>query len=271
LVKYKLKVTSGTLLTIGGHNSHYQPLYYIIDDKTYDKDVSYIELSESEKARKEFDVTIAYIRRESKDSDSNLYIQPNREYNDSISCTITDLSVTFIGNYLGYTEANYVSPTLIQNCITGYNFESTGGWTATCEPSYARNSGSRATVENVYGIFEKKSDEEEEKANFVNIIDDYLHGTYDAEKAYKSYMKMSFCNEHQFILNSGIRDNRTIIENMPKDEEWILDYEIVDSTGQPIDNFEPYLQEYEYDTQFGGHKKIEGNIVFNREKINVEK
>jgi hypothetical protein len=204
-------------------------------------------------------VKIVYTKRNPEASDKNLYIQPNRGITNPVHCEINNLSLTMRGDYFGYTEANYVSPTLIQNCITGYNFESTGGWTATSEPSYARNSGNRATVENVYGIFESNK--------FVNIIDDYLHGTYDEEKAYKAYMKMSFYNDHQFILNSGIRDNRTIIENMPKDEEWILDYEIVDSTGKTIDNFEPYLQEYEYDTQFGGHKKIEGNIIFNREKI----
>jgi hypothetical protein len=30
------------------------------------------------------------------------------------------------------------------------------------------------------------------------------------------------------ILNSGLRDNRTMIKNMPEGEEWILDYIILD-------------------------------------------
>ena len=219
-VSYTLKVISGKLYTIGGHNSHYKPLYYLIDRKKYTDDTSYITLEKPGEIGEEFSVTIVYERRNSSDTDDHLYIQPNRDYDDYISCTINDLSVVISGQYLGYTETNYVSPTLIQNCITGYDFESTGGWTATCEPSYARNSGSRATVENVYGIFEQKSGEK--NPSFVNIIDDYLHGTYNAEKAYKPYMKMSFYNGHQFILNSGIRDNRTLIENMPQEEEWII-------------------------------------------------
>ena len=36
------------------------------------------------------------------------------------------------------------------------------------------------------------------------------------------------------MLNSGIRDNRSMIKNMSKDEEWVLDYKIVDATGEQV-------------------------------------
>jgi hypothetical protein len=49
-------------------------------------------------------------------------------------------------------------------------------------------------------------------------------------------MKMVFTNTSQFILNSGLKDNRTTIEKISKGEEWILDYKLLDSNGNPLSN-----------------------------------
>jgi hypothetical protein len=47
-------------------------------------------------------------------------------------------------------------------------------------------------------------------------------------------MKLEFGSETQFVLNSGIRDNRSSIKNIPKGEEWILDVEILDEQGKAV-------------------------------------
>ena len=46
-----------------------------------------------------------------------------------------------------------------------------------------------------------------------------MNDTYREEKAYKSYLKVSTYDSDNFILNSGIKDNRTLIEEMPEGEE----------------------------------------------------
>lgn len=123
--------------------------------------------------------------------------------------------------YLGYTDSKFVSPTLIQNCINNYNFESKAGWVAV-----QSNNSEKPRVENVYGRFNNKK--------FSTVTDEFYNGSYDPKNKYKAYMKMSFNNANEFVLNSGIRDNRTMIENMPEGEEWVLDCKIVDNLGREL-------------------------------------
>jgi hypothetical protein len=75
---------------------------------------------------------------------------------------------------------------------------------------------------------------------------------------------MEFKANNQFVLNSGIRDNRTMIKNMPKDEEWVLDYKIVDATGkQVLDSagFQFFLKEFIYNKDSGAYSERTGSIV----------
>lgn len=123
--------------------------------------------------------------------------------------------------YLGYTDSKFVSPTLIQNCINNYNFESKAGWVAV-----QSNNSEKPRVENVYGRFNNKK--------FSTVTDEFYNGSYDPKNKYKAYMKMSFNNANEFVLNSGIRDNRTMIGNMPEGEEWVLDCKIVDNLGREL-------------------------------------
>jgi hypothetical protein len=75
-----------------------------------------------------------------------------------------------------------VSPTLIQNCITNYNFKSNSGWTATSSTGISSNV--KPSAEGVYGRFVDNT--------FKSIVDDYLDGDYEDTNTYKSYMKLEF-------------------------------------------------------------------------------
>jgi hypothetical protein len=75
-------------------------------------------------------------------------------------------------------------------------------------------------------------------------------------------MKMTFYLGSQFVLNSGIRDNRTTIENMNQGEEWVLDCIIKDSTGEPVSDFIFSMGEYIYNSHSGCYNLREGAISF---------
>jgi hypothetical protein len=76
-------------------------------------------------------------------------------------------------------------------------------------------------------------------------------------------MKLEFFDNNQFVLNSGIRDNRTVIQNMPVGEEWVLDCKIVNSTNDDVtDEFVFSLGEYVYNTYSGGYDARHGSITF---------
>jgi hypothetical protein len=62
------------------------------------------------------------------------------------------------------------------------------------------------------------------------------------------------------VLNSGIYDNRTLIGEMPRDEEWVLDCEVVDEKGKPLE-YSPLsfsLGEYLYDVDNGIYRERRG-------------
>jgi hypothetical protein len=82
-------------------------------------------------------------------------------------------------------------------------------------------------------------------------------------------MKMSFYDNTQFVLNSGIKDNRTMIKNMLEKEEWVLDYQIIKSDGSSIadDDFDFELGEYIYNTSTGGYNARTGYMSFETRDI----
>lgn len=257
LLSYKLKVNQGTLYTIGGHNaSFYTEMEVRHDDKTYKTSSSYVDFGNNGLAvGQTIEVFVRYNKfvPETTDWSPYIFIQPNRGRADEVWFTISELSLKYGEDYLGYTESEFVSPTLIQNCINNYNFESTGGWTATS--STKTSSVDRPKVENAYGRFENST--------FSTITEDFLSGSYTEGKTYTPYMKMEFYNNQQFVLNSGIRDNRTMIQNMPAGEEWVLDYKIVDANGNDANNkFDFSLGEYIYNTNSGGYNPRDGFITF---------
>jgi hypothetical protein len=160
--------------------------------------------------------------------------------------TISSINFSIDSNYYGYIDSEYISPTLIQNYVTNYNFKGNSGWTAT--QNFEISSDTKPSTEGVYGRFI-------EDEGFRSVVDDYLKGEYSDNNPYKSYMKLEFKQVGQFVLNSGIKDNRTSIKNMPKNEEWVLDYKIVNSSNEPVNNIEFSFKEFVYDKESGGYRE----------------
>jgi hypothetical protein len=88
--------------------------------------------------------------------------------------------------YLGYVDTEYVSPTLIQNYINNYNFDSTSGWTMTgnTRPILTK----QPSLSNCCGRFVT----EDGTKVFKSIIDDFVEGNYSEDNAYKPYMRLTF-------------------------------------------------------------------------------
>lgn len=267
LLKYSLTVNYGKLVTIGGHNSHYEPISYKVFNSSGTDLAEKLVQTESyvtfttPLTSGTYNVEIRYKKRVSTDGQKDLFLQPNRGTETYIDCKISNLSLTMVGDYLGYTESNFVSPTLIQNYITNYKFESDGGWTATA--SSGKVSKERATVESTYGRFGDTEDGDETN-KLITISEDFYASKYSEDRVYKARLKMLFFNNDQFVLNSGIRDNRTLVAEMPKNEKWVLDYKIVNDIGNPIEgnDFNITLGEYIYDSETGGYNERTGFINY---------
>ena len=272
VLKYQIEVNKGKLKTIGGHNACYEPLSYkVLNSSGVDlasgksHTGSYVTIDSEGLTEGTYQVEIKYKKRESDNSQKDLYLQPNRDTDLYIDCKLSNIFLIMEGDYLGYTEAEFVSPTLVQNCINNYKFESTGGWTATTNTS--QSSKEKAKVENVYGRFGDTTNEVEKYRDdtneFITISEDFYSGKYSKNREYKPLMKMSFFNTSQFALNSGIRDNRSLISEMPKNEEWVLDYKIVNNVGTIVNTaFSFSLGEYIYNTDTGGYNERTGFISF---------
>ena len=255
VLKYKLKVNHGSLVTIGGHNAYYKPISYKINGVKYNinsSNDSYVNVSGAPNS--EFNVEIRYEKRTPTNSgaQTDLFLQPNRGVTTYIDCTISNLSLTMEGEYLGYVDTDFISPALLQNYINNYNFESKSGWIATA--SNLASSSKKPEIENVYGRMDGK---------FISIIDDFYDGKYTTTTAYTPFMEMTFSNSNQFVLNSGPCENRTMIGNMPANDEWVLDYKILTSSGgyATKDTFSFSIGEYEYNKTTGGYAEKTGSQI----------
>ena len=88
-----------------------------------------------------------------------------------------------------------------------------------------------------------------------------VQGSYDPANDYKSYLKMSFSSDNQFVLNSGIRENRSVIGEMPEKEVWVLDYKIVDKdNNDKSDKFSFDLGDFSYNPTDDTQNKSTSNI-----------
>lgn len=262
IVSYKLKVVSGTLECIGGHNQSFSTYMQIKHSGvTYSTTSDLYTFEPGLEIGSEIEVIAKYnkIVPDTIDSSPYIFIQPNRGQSTAISFEIRDLVISLDENYLGYVDSEFTSPTLIQNFINNYNFESTGGWTTSA--STALSSAEKASVQNVYGRFSVPTPPASRE--FISIIDDFYNASYSESNIYTPYMKLSFSNPNTFVLNSGIRDNRSLIKNIQEGEEWVLDYKIVDKTGTVANNaFTWNLGEYIYNTSGHGYEERSGMINF---------
>ena len=155
--------------------------------------------------------------------------------------------------YYGYQNDEYKSPALIQNIITNAAFKGTSGWTG------AKWSGKeKAAVESVYGYFSNGS--------FVNSLDELQAGTFpQANKEYRTYLKIHFPTSNSVVINSGPYDNRTIIQNMEKNEQWALRYFCANKSSAN-DGLRVGLCECSYNTSSQSYDITESKIRFSEFK-----
>jgi hypothetical protein len=157
-----------------------------------------------------------------------------------------------------YTDVEYTSPSIIRNYITNPSFETTSGWIAT--GAHPKIDATKTLVESVYGRIgtDKK---------FISLLDDYLQGTYSEAYTYESLLKCDCgsTEDNKFILNSGLKDNRTMLNQIPENSEWVLDYSyyivnvvddketLTEATRKDNDELDFSIGEYLYDQSTGGY------------------
>ena len=178
-------------------------------------------------------------------------------------------------DYYGYIENQYTPPALVQNIITNTEFKNTSGWVGSYEgktPNHKKECGVK--VESVYGYFTTNGSN-----TFVSVIDDLASGEYNDSKAYQAYLKTIFPNKTQLdtpiLLNTGFYDNRIVIGNISKGEQWCLEYEILNENGAKINNgfnfelrevsYNPIKGCYDLGDTWGTYKN--GIITFTHEEI----
>ena len=156
--------------------------------------------------------------------------------------------------YYGYLNADYKSPALTTNLISGSALDSTHGWTGT---RYDSNSGDKAVVESVFGYFNN--------GVFVDSISEIKNGVFDPtdpNKSYESYLKITFPENvsSACVINSCIYDNRTLIGNISRSDQWALKCETLGGPGQLTFK----LQECKYDPANDCYDEAKGaGLVFN--------
>ena len=161
----------------------------------------------------------------------SVYVPALKKYCNKFTTDGEDWTYSGANSYLGFVESEYRSPSLIQNCITNYNFEGSSGWRVSSDDNTSSLT-EKAQVESCYGRFVEVAGAKK----FKTIAEDFIDGEYADSISYIPYMKLGFNSKTQFALNSGMRDNRSSIKNMPKGEEWILDVEILNEQGETVTN-----------------------------------
>ena len=263
-LSYEVNNSSGTMYTLGGHAASFEISQFDVEGFNGTKweqvvvtpyhtpTLGVYDVPDGKRGYQKYKITATY-RKINKEGDGypQIYIQPNIYIGGTCDFTISNISFGIDQNYYGYTDTDYVSPTLVQNYITNYDFKKTSGWTPTQTTKVSSNT--KPTVESFYGRYVD--------GEFRSIVDDYLKGTYSDLNNYTSYLKMEFKQANQFVLNSGIRDNRTTISNMPEGEEWVFDYKIVDVNNNDVsENFTYRLAEFVYDKESGNYRERTGSM-----------
>ena len=121
------------------------------------------------------------------------------------------------GQYYGYTESEYLSPTMVRNFITNPNtFTSLSGWEV---------GGAKAGEANIYPILDLQG-----------YPDPRLDG-FNGED-YTTYLKYKATANNQVLFNSGITDHRSTINGFARDEIFVAFVEHATAThnndGLPI-------------------------------------
>jgi hypothetical protein len=187
VLKYTFEFIDGVLINIGGHNDSFDTIFYVYDNndvligQTTDNKFVFETPVWKTDDPKIYKIVARYTRKVATDDYPYLFIQPNKGLDEPpVEFKLTDVSLVLESNYFGFEETEFVSPTLIQNFINNYNFDSGAGWTAATK--VASSGEKRPLVENIYGRFFNQK--------FYPIVDDFLEGSYLDTYEYKPYMKM---------------------------------------------------------------------------------
>lgn len=128
----------------------------------------------------------------------------------------------------GYVHTEYNSPELLENFLTNTEFDGTSGW-----------GSNGATLSVAYGKFEDKKfvsalEVFEQKGNYTSI-DPYLKITTKK-------------GAEVLLLNTGPRDNRGVIGNMPAWSSYHYEVVLLNSKGEPVNQkgISVSLGEYTY-------------------------
>ena len=258
-LSYTLTVKGGQLYNIGGHSDSFLTNFFVKGHGSTKN--NFYSFSSPLTSEDSIEVEAYYLKKKN-DSDSQpyLFIQPNRGLITEVKFSISDLCITSDTEYLSYVDTEYVSPALIQNYINNYNFDSTAGWIVTSTSRTTLNADPKIT--NCYGRFIDNT--------FRSMIDDFLEGKYSEDNTYTAYMQVTFTEPGQFVLNSGLRDNRSIIGNLEEGTELIVDCGIT-TTGTDTVILPCSIGEYKYNQTSGGYDQIIGLIGFSEKVIEGKK
>lgn len=175
---------------------------------------------------------------------------------------------TITKQYYGYSDTEYNSPTLLTNYISNTEFKNTSGWKGVyysfedCETPEVDDT--RAVVETAFGRFDNQN-------VFVSVIDS-LNAGEGVPEGSSAYIKLSFpiCKNdntgYSSVLNSGIKDNATVIGNLQVGDRLVLKAKDQNETWPTGLDFE--LVECEYLTEDFSYRDIEATrITFLEEEV----
>ena len=175
--------------------------------------------------------------------------------------------------HYGYVESKFQSPVFIQNLITNYAFDGTSGWTgakmvpktSAVEGAESTVASPKATVESVYGRFDRSSGE----IRFVSAAEDLMNGNFSENIDYTSYLKVVFSGSDGVVVNSGPRDNRSIMENLVPSSQWAFKLVYLTENGEETTNGDEInvnIGEYSYDgnSNADGYKLDNNGLEFTK-------
>ena len=140
-------------------------------------------------------------------------------------------------DYYGFIDTEYITPVDITNYVTNSTFENSYGW-------LLKGGSASGTVDSAYCRLDN--------GVYHTLTSDYSDGYGDQFFGqYSSCLHLTFEDEAlPVVLNSGIFDNRKVIEQMPLGEEWVLDVSATDKNGTLL---EVSASIQEYSLQIEGH------------------
>lgn len=119
----------------------------------------------------------------------------------------------------GYLQTKYATPTIVQNYGAGTTFKSKTGWTPNT-PNVKEEISTSREIKTGRWVGDKFVSIDEENWNAANTYQNYL------------FVSKSGTEDTRTIYNSGPKDNRTLIEEMPIGSEWCVKIGALNGSGK---------------------------------------